>query len=158
MIGMSMRLSNAVGAPLSGDVDRWSLVANDLCRQAATQGSIVLRSAGIQHRDFVAMADVVAATAFMATAPNESLTHDVYNLASGESVSIRSLAGLVQESYAEVFGRDVPLEAPDPATGETEQPLKVDVSRMQEAGFRREGDLKGELRQTLELCKRAFGR
>ena len=52
--------SNAVGRAGCADaVDRWTLVANDLCRQAVTTGALALRTTGTQWRDFVALDDVV---------------------------------------------------------------------------------------------------
>ena len=63
-----LRLTNSVGAPGGVDVDRWSLVANDLCRQAATTGRLVLRSDGTQWRDFVALSDVCDVVSRIASA------------------------------------------------------------------------------------------
>ena len=52
---MILRLTNAVGAPADPSVDRWSLVANDLCPPGRADGRLALRSAGVQWRDFVAL-------------------------------------------------------------------------------------------------------
>src|SRR5207247_1702625 len=41
--GLVVRLSNAFGCPAGTEISQWSLVFNDLCSQAATQGQIVLR-------------------------------------------------------------------------------------------------------------------
>ncbi len=35
--GIVLRLSNALGAPADPGVNAWTLIANDLCRQAAQQ-------------------------------------------------------------------------------------------------------------------------
>ena len=42
-----LRLTNSVGAPADAAVDRWSLVANDLARQGARDGTLTLRSHGV---------------------------------------------------------------------------------------------------------------
>ena len=156
MKAFSVRLTNAVGAPVSGDVNRWSLVANDLCRQAVTDGKIVLRSSGLQHRDFIPMTAVLDAIALLVTAPDDALAHEVYNLGVGVSTSILTLARAVQGCSLEAYGVEPPLEAAKPAPTEREEPLKVDISRVRALGFNPNEDLKPELRRTLDLCRREF--
>jgi len=156
MRGISVRLTNAVGAPISPDVDRWNLVANDLCLQATTQGKITLRSPGLQHRDFIPISDVVDAVALLLSVPDNQVVYDLYNLGHGKSSSVRALAELIQETAAEVLGELPVLEAPTPADGEVEHPLRVDISRMTRLGYHPRGDLKSELRRTLEICREAF--
>src|SRR5207245_1641136 len=41
--GVVIRLSNAYGAPVSEDANCWTLLVNDLCRQAARTKTMVLR-------------------------------------------------------------------------------------------------------------------
>ena len=53
---VSLRLTNSVGAPAAVEVDRWSLLVNDLCRQAVRTGRLVLQTAGLQQRDWVSLA------------------------------------------------------------------------------------------------------
>src|SRR5690606_31227899 len=50
-----LRMSNAVGAPARPNLDRWTLVTNDLSRQAVVSGVMTLRTSGLQERDFVAL-------------------------------------------------------------------------------------------------------
>lgn len=58
LVGIVVRLSNGFGVPAHKDVNCWTLLANDLCRQAATTGKLVLKSAGLQRRDFITLTDV----------------------------------------------------------------------------------------------------
>jgi UDP-glucose 4-epimerase len=55
---MVLRLSNGFGAPTHAQANCWTLLVNDLCRQAVTDCTLRLRSAGLQHRDFIPLADV----------------------------------------------------------------------------------------------------
>jgi len=50
--GVVLRLSNALGAPATPEMDRWTLASNDFCRQAVLQRRLVLKSPGLQWRDF----------------------------------------------------------------------------------------------------------
>ena len=54
-----IRLSNSFGPPAFPEVDRWTLLSNDLCRQAVQNGKMVLRSSGLQERDFITLEDVL---------------------------------------------------------------------------------------------------
>ena len=92
-----LRLSNAVGAPAHPEVDRWTLVAADLCRSAATTGALTLRSTGQQFRDFIGLADVVRAIA--AGTDPAAVPSGTYNLVSGRSTTVRALAELVQDRF-----------------------------------------------------------
>ena len=67
--GTVLRLSNSFGAPVSPHVNRWTLLANDLCRQAVEKGTITLRSNGCQYRDFICLTDVEEVMAKMLTNP-----------------------------------------------------------------------------------------
>ena len=51
-----LRLTNSIGALVAPSVNRWTLLANDLCRQAALTGrGLVSQTHGCQWRDFVAL-------------------------------------------------------------------------------------------------------
>ena len=56
--GIVIRLSNSFGAPVIPSINRWTLLANDLARQAIENNVIRLHSNGCQHRDFVCLTDV----------------------------------------------------------------------------------------------------
>jgi UDP-glucose 4-epimerase len=105
-----LRLSNAVGAPAHPEVDRWTLVAADLCRSAATTGALELRSTGQQWRDFIGLADVVRAIG--ASTDPTVVPSGTYNLVSGRSTTVRSLAELVQDRFEARTGRRPALHAP----------------------------------------------
>ncbi len=122
-----VRLSNAVGSPVDSDVDRWSLVAMDLCRQAATTGKMVLHSAGTQYRDFVALTDVCELIERCAT-PG-AVPPGTYNLASGHPLSIRGLAQITQDCFERRTGCRPALEAPTP-TGPDPDPYRICVDRL----------------------------
>jgi len=42
--GIVVRLSNGIGPPIFEDVNRWTLVGNDLCRQAVTNRALRLKT------------------------------------------------------------------------------------------------------------------
>jgi len=144
-----LRLTNAVGAPASPAVRRWTLVANDLCRQAATAGSLRLRSDGSQWRDFVPLSDVVEI--LTASLDRDAVPAGTYNLGSGVSTNVRQLAELVQDVFESLTGSRPPLHAPVPAS-EPPKPHLVSVKRLADLGLRASGDLRGAVEETARFC------
>ena len=144
-----LRLTNAVGPPATPTVARWTLLVNDLCRQAATDKRLVLKSAGDQWRDFVAMDDAVRAIA-AATDP-AALPSGTYNLGRGVSHTVMEVAVQVQDAFEALTGARPPIEHP-PATGPAPRPYRVDVGRLAAHGLVPASDLSGAIRDTAAFC------
>lgn len=143
-----LRLTNSVGAPRDPRVDRWSLVANDLCRQGALRGELKLRSSGMQWRDFVSLVDVCAA---LRDAVGGQLPAGTYNIASGSPMTVRALAELVQASFVEQTGRRPPLDAPEPEA-DPPGPYRVSTVRAAAAGLRLISPVAGAVAETVRFC------
>jgi len=152
------RLTNSVGAPLDPGVDRWSLVANDLCRQAATTGSLRLRTHGLQWRDFVAMADVcrILAAAMPGDRAHPCIPPGTYNLGSGEPMTVRQLAGLVQDACEGATGHRPPLVAPAPPA-EALPAYSVSVGRLARLGLGARTTVRSAVEETLAFCLKHRG-
>jgi UDP-glucose 4-epimerase len=148
-----LRLTNAVGAPAHAEVDRWTLVANDLCRSAVTTGELVLRSTGQQCRDFIGLADVVRCIA--ACTDPAAVPSGTYNLASGRPTTVRALAELVQDRFEARTGRRPPLVAPEP-TGPDPEPYRVDPGRLAALGLRATQPLADSVDEIIDLCLEAY--
>lgn len=147
-----LRLSNGYGAPADEQADCWSLVVNDLCRQAIREGRLVLRSSGRQERDFIAMRDILAGMQLFLNAPAASLGQQVFNLGSGESVSVLTVAERIRATFAERFGKELPLQTGgDPAEG---RPFHFDIRRARALGFEPRGDMAEEIRELFSACGR----
>ena len=143
-----LRLTNAVGAPADVGVDRWTLVTNDLCRQAVTTGTLTLRSSGQQHRDFVAVSDIED---IVVAAADGAVPSGTYNVGSGSPVTIRELAHLVQERFEALSGQRPALDAPPP-TGPPDEPYRVDLARLHATGFRPTTPLVDAVDETVAFC------
>ncbi len=121
------RLTNGLGAPLDPDQSGWQVVSNELCRQGATEGRLVLRSSGVQWRDFVPLVDVEACLSTLAR--QSTPLEGTYNFASGTSITVRELATEIRECFAETEGTVPALELP-PITEAQPDPFRVDISRL----------------------------
>jgi UDP-glucose 4-epimerase len=147
-----LRLTNSVGAPLHPEVDRWTLVVNDLCRQAALDGELVLRTAGVQWRDFVALSDVceIVSTASRSD-EGARLPPGTYNLGSGSPITIRDVAALVQDAFERGTGVRPPLRAPD-APPSRPRPYHVSVDRLGGYDLRASAPIEEAVEETARFC------
>jgi UDP-glucose 4-epimerase len=143
------RLSNSIGAPADARVDRWSLVATDLCRQAALDGKLTLRSSGVQWRDFIALRDVLTIVAGCSL-PG-TLPPGTYNLASGDPRSVRHLAEVVQDVTEAATGARPALIAPE-LPAELPIPYRVATEKLASEGWKANTRLCDAVAETLAFC------
>ena len=102
--GIVLRLSNIYGAPTYKDVNCWMLLVNDLCKQAATNQKIVLRSSGSQQRNFLTMSDACAVISSIILGAGKPRTSNVINIGSNKSETIHQMAVTIQERCRIVMG------------------------------------------------------
>jgi UDP-glucose 4-epimerase len=145
------RLTNSVGAPTHPAVDRWTLVNNDLCRQAATAGRLELLSSGVQWRDFVALRDVRSVIAAACRFEDPVLPAGRYNLGSGRPTTVRQLAELIQDAFERCTGERPELQAPEPGP-DRPRPYHVSVERLASHGLRAATPLEEAVEETVRFC------
>jgi UDP-glucose 4-epimerase len=153
-----VRLSNGIGAPALADVNRWTLVGNDLCRQAVTDRSLRLTSPGLQERDFITLANIARGVEHLLALGAEYTGDGLFNLGGERSMTIRALAGLVRERCGEVLGFPPPLHIPPVAGPSPGEPLVYSIEKLKATGFRLKGRLEDEIDATLAFCEEHFGR
>jgi len=146
---VTLRLTNSLGAPAHPDVDRWTLVTNDLSRQGVTQGALTLRSSGMQWRDFVPLADVRRVVA--AACGREAIPPGTYNLGSGRPKTIRNIAELVQDAFERHTGTRPELHAPAPE-GDAPAPYDVSVDRLADLGLSGRSSVEEAVDETVRFC------
>ena len=116
--GLIFRLSNCFGYPLNSSINQWNLVVNDLCRQAVTVKKLILKSSGIQKRDFITMTDVCRAAGHIISLDDLLLKDNIFNLGGDNAMSIYEIAEYISDTCFELFSYKPPVERPDPAQGE----------------------------------------
>lgn len=154
--GVVLRLSNSIGAPINAKVDRWSLIGNDLCRQAITTKEMHLKTSGMQERDFITLSDVARATGHMIQLDDEKIADGIFNLGGENSLSIIQLATKIQERCKLKFDFTPPIVRPEPQGGESFAPLKYSVEKLRATGFSLQGNLEKEIDDTLLFCQKYF--
>lgn len=153
--GKVIRLSNALGYPLSPKLSAWSLVANDLCRQAMQNKKLILNSSGHQKRDFVAAACLPDAINILLNTPNEKIGNNpVFNLGSGETISILQLAEIIQNVYSVFTGESISLERKiDHSKPEDFPDFTYSIQKIQSIGFTLKKSIRDEILKTFHFLK-----
>ncbi len=153
--GTVLRLSNSFGAPVSPHVNRWTLLANDLCRQAVERGSLTLLSNGSQFRDFISLTDVeeVIARMLMLSRPPE---HLIYNLGAGLSMRVADMADAILQAAVHVLHKNLPLVLPPGSAPTAEPELIFSIERLLSEGYLIRNDVSLELEKLLQFCAENF--
>lgn len=105
----TFRLSNSYGSPVFHENNCWSLVINDLCKVAITKRELRLMSDGTPLRDFIHGNDVVKAIELSINLKSDSQKKGVFNLSSGNTLSIMELAITVRNTYRDRYGLEIPV-------------------------------------------------
>jgi len=149
------RVSNGYGCPVDINVDRWTLVFNDICRQAVTSGKIILKSSGKQYRDFISLHDVAAAVYhFIYVVPDE-WGDGIYNLGGDCVMSILDVVQKISDIYNTRYKKDVEIrKASVDGNSTVSKPMKYSIEKIADTGFRLQGDMVSEIEKTMDLCER----
>lgn len=157
LVGVVLRLTNGFGAPERADVNRWTLLVNDLCKQAVTTGVLVLRSSGMQYRDFITLEDVARAAGHFADIPAQACAKGIFNLGGQRPMTILEMTERIGARCQTVLGFRPRIVRPEAAESEVPRPLDFCIDRLKATGFTLTGDMDAEIDATLCLCKKAFG-
>ena len=148
------RLSNGYGYPMDKDVNRWTLVFNDLCKQVITTGKIVLKSSGKQHRDFISLNNIARAVYHFIFVIPDSWEKDFYNLGGNCSWSVLDVAQKIADVYKSKYKKDIlKIEIQKDNSSDAFQPIKYSIERLEKTGFRLEDNINYEIEKTMELCE-----
>jgi len=151
-----LRLSNAVGEPADPRANVWMLIANDLCRQAATDGRIKLASSGLAWRNFIAMTDVVAAIRHILKLPVPILADGMFHLGGIASLRIYDLASLVARRAEVLLGHAVSIDRAAPLDGEQFPTLNWRIEKLMATGWAPVAQIEKEIDRTLLMCQKKF--
>lgn len=148
-----LRLSNAYGYPMDGNVNVWSLAFNAFCRQVMTTGKLAVQSN--PYRDFIAIEDVVRAVHhFLDVVPAQRWSDGLFNLGGNCCLSIVEVAQKVAAVYQKKYGKEpVPVQYPAAGRGPQDRPFHYNVDKLKHTGFRWTGDIEEEVAGTLALCE-----
>lgn len=148
------RLSNGYGYPMDKEVNRWSLVFNDLCKQAVTSGKIVLKSSGRQYRNFISLHDVARAVYHFLFYVPDRWGDGLYNLGGSCSMSILDVVNRIADVYKIKYNKEiVGIKAKRGSDDlSISMPVKYNIDKITKAGFILKGNMDLEIERTLNVC------
>jgi UDP-glucose 4-epimerase len=156
MEGIILRLSNGFGYPSHAQVNRWSLVVNNLCLQAVLNRKIVLKTSGKQYRDFITLTDVSRCVEHMLSLDASKLDKKncIYNLGGEFSVTILDLANLIKGRCVEVLDicPEIVLGKDGPSNTVLEKPVLYNIDKIKRTGFELISNVYEEVDKTLVFC------
>ena len=133
---INIRLSNSYGSPVFRDTDCWWLVLNDFCKTAYQKGKIIIKSDGTPLRDFIHWHDMVNALELIM----KNSKHNIYHLASGETVSILELASIVKDVYHKRYDKQINIFLPDWVNRprlKNKEKYTLSIKRLNDIGFKK---------------------
>ena len=154
--GIVIRLSNSFGAPILPTVNRWTLLANDLCKQAIEKKQLSLLSNGCQYRDFVCLTDVEKIINQLVISNAEQFKKIIYNLGSGISMRVIDMANAIASMHNELFGETILVKLPEGSVAREEATLEFSVKRLLEEGCIIQNDINTEIKDLLLYCTKYF--
>ncbi len=149
-----LRLSNAVGAPISKEANCWMLVINDLVCQVIRKNSMTFSSNKNVRRDFIAIQQVCMVINHILNS-NADIYKGVYNLGSGLSISLGDIGQLIADRAKEMLEIQ-PKIFFDNNPDMQEKELYFSIEKIEREGVRIDNNLEAEIDNLLILSKQWF--
>ncbi len=156
--GVVLRMSNSFGAPVNPEVNRWTLLVNDLCRQAVADKKLVLKSAGLQERDFITLEDVCRAVSHFIELPSDRICNGIFNLGGERSLSIIDMTRLIADRCKTVLGFYPEIVKPEPDGNEKVDHLTYRIDKIKTTGFDLLSNFDKEIDNMLKFCDEHFSK
>lgn len=102
--GIVLRLSNAVGRPLSLNTKCWELLCNDLCRQGVRHSTLSLNSNGLAFRNFISISNIIEVLNSLINI-DFKINYDVFNLGGDSTYTVYEMAELIKNRIEIILGK-----------------------------------------------------
>jgi UDP-glucose 4-epimerase len=152
-----LRMSNAFGAPLRSDTNCWSLLVNDLCRQYAEKGRLVLSTSGQQWRDFIPLSAVSSVIVDLLSSEPEHAASVVLNLG-GISMPVIDMVENIRLRIATKYGQLPPLTRPANHSKREAIELKFKHDKIMNFVSSLNFKIEDEIDALLEYCTKCFNK
>jgi len=155
--GIVLRLSNTFGYPVVEDSNCWTLLVNDLCRQAVEIGKLTLRSSKLEERDFIGLKNICNIIEYFSTNKDALIQGEVFNIGSGISYSILEIAKIVQSRCFLVLGflPELKLINKNLANNQIKFKLKFNIDKLRLLDINT-NEITEEIDSLLLYCKKNF--
>ena len=117
---------------------------------------MVLKSSGIQRRDFITITDVCRATEHLIQAHLADNSKNIYNVGGNWSPTVYELAILIKQRCKVVLGFDPILTRIRPTLDDKMKELNYKIDRLIQSGFTLKSNREEEIDELLVFCQSAF--
>jgi UDP-glucose 4-epimerase len=148
------RLTNAVGSPITPQVNCWTLVVNDFCRQVVTSNSIKVYSNKFLQRDFIPISSICSVVS--SSLDSNVLDGEIVNLSSGVAITLQSLAIMIADRSEVVLGFKPRISFLGSSSEVGTSELIISNSKLSNLGFKVDSNLSDEIDQLLLNCNKWF--
>jgi len=156
--GTILRLSNAFGMPINKSVNSWMLLVNDLCKQVVINKIMRLRSDGKQYRDFITLTDLCEAIMFFINIDEKNKESIIFNVGSGQAVTVYAMALLVAKRYKKLFGYYPKITKLEDGKMKKDGELFYSINKLIAMGFILSADVVNEIDNLLIFCEKNFNK
>ena len=117
---------------------------------------MVLRSSGLQLRDFITLSDVCSAVEHLLELSSQDLNDGLYNVG-GNVTRVIDMAEIIQARCLKVLGFRPEIVCQDPIKKEVSPGLEYCTNKLLATGFSIRNDRSSEIDSTLCFCNEFFG-
>jgi len=155
---INLRVSNGYGSPFFENNNCWSLVVNDICKSAFEKKKIIINSDGSPKCDFIHISDICKAIDIIIN-KNNSINRNLFNLSSNGLITISELAILVQKTYLEKYGEEIPIIYKTKKIGKKKSSKEdnndsiIDNKKLKKLGFEPTMNLKDGVREIFQYLE-----
>lgn len=155
--GIILRLSNAVGRPMTMNTNCWMLFVNDLCRQAVTTGNLLLKSSVNIQRDFVPMGNLLSILGYLVNNKSNEMGEDIFNVGSGSTMTLLEMAKKIQSRCRKVLGFSPSIQHSDGVNViDKKNDFNYNVDKIKRLDISMTCDLDDEIDELLDFCMHSF--
>ena len=154
--GLSLRSANGFGAPMSPDAKIWQIIANDLCRQSVEKKQMVLKSHGMEFRNFVPFTDICIAIDHSLKINAERIGDGIFNLGSESTLQVLEMAELVATRCEATLGFTPELEILGTPPKVLPEKFVYDSTKLRSTGLQLKNCLADEIDGLLRACQTWF--
>ena len=133
---INLRLANGYGSPHNQNASCWDLVVNNICKDAFKKKRINLLSDGTPLKDFIHVKDICQAVELILLLKNQNKIESTYNICSGNTISIMSVAKIVQDIYFKRYKKRITIKSKPKDKYKSEpNPFKISNEKIKNYGF-----------------------
>ncbi len=148
-----VRPSNVYGPILTDSFNRWNLIPGCFCKEALENGTITLKSSGLQMRNFVHAQNL--ASGINAICTDNMDNFEVYNAGSTEHKTMLEVATMVKDEVQMKLNKDVEIKVEGIAPGKTNC-FNLSIKKLEDIGFKenKEHNLKHGIQQIINYLQK----